>query len=753
MVRRIIALGFTVIPSVLLISARQPDTSAVNIWGSICTPDGIVGGEEVDPAFDPLRDIKVAPCPPPPSKFRELPSIGGLHDTHVHFKVGYDGNYKSLCFATHHLAAAPVLRVGVGHALSITIDNTLHDTHARKQRNVNCSIETFGGEGICEPDLVFPEKPGADGPFYPLMANEAHNYDGTTNLHVHGMFVSPQACSDEVLKTTIYPPNWLGKPGAIQPCQPDPHTLTYTYQLPEDHPAGLYWYHTHRHGSAEHETQMGLAGAIVVQDRGDEWRESLGVTDEVLLVTDTPDTACLVDPQCDDRVHPVHTRRQPDAAAARDIARAMVQKTAAEGPAGVVRGPDGAPPPRHRVTLDPRIDQVDQAGECAYGATGPQGGVELWTLLVNGAEVAEVPDGFPPDSEVLKKTMQPGQRQIFRMVNASANSFIAPQLLLVETDGTRTPIKLEVFARDGVGMAHPDGRRTFDFVDVAHSPIIVPPSGRVEFVVHAPPPGAKLYLDSAQVLPGCGGNAYPARRLLMITAAGTPVNPGEPDDHDLLEHTPSLAPYLSTLGTTASVHRTFVFSEYGRGFTYSVTDWPKTVPNVSQYDPSQTDFFITQVAASDGEVKQDRTAVKPFVGHGDMPQVTVHLHGQQSVTEEWLIENSTLEIHAFHMHQVHFRVLDQSNSPAPPLPGGDGGKDGDQAKTGGNTNEQPLLDVVTVPAAPLIGSIANGGPGAPGWVKLRMTFTTADIGEFVYHCHILEHEDNGMMGKIAVVAD
>jgi FtsP/CotA-like multicopper oxidase with cupredoxin domain len=38
-------------------------------------------------------------------------------------------------------------------------------------------------------------------------------------------------------------------------------------------------------------------------------------------------------------------------------------------------------------------------------------------------------------------------------------------------------------------------------------------------------------------------------------------------------------------------------------------------------------------------------------------------------------------------------------------------------------------------------------------VRLRMTFTTADIGEFVFHCHILEHEDNGMMGKIKVVAD
>jgi len=58
-----------------------------------------------------------------------------------------------------------------------------------------------------------------------------------------------------------------------------------------------------------------------------------------------------------------------------------------------------------------------------------------------------------------------------------------------------------------------------------------------------------------------------------------------------------------------------------------------------------------------------------------------------------------------------------------------------------------------VPAAPLIGDVQTGYPGAPGFVRLRMTFTTADVGEFVFHCHILEHEDNGMMGKIRVVAD
>jgi FtsP/CotA-like multicopper oxidase with cupredoxin domain len=612
------------------------------------------------------------------------------------------------------LPQAPVLRVGAGHTLTVQIANTLHDTGGQHEKN--CPIDTFGGEGLCLPKPVFPEAPGPDGSFYPLMANEAHTADGTSNLHVHGLFVPPVACSDEVLSATIYPANWGGPVATLPPCQTAPNSLTYTYTLPADHPAGAYWYHTHRHGQSEHQTQMGLAGAIVVEDQGDAYRASIGVTDEVLLVTDTPNPACLAGPSCDALLRPKLQRRQPDGEAARAAARAM----AAGQPAQIGFG-----------GLDPRVDQLDQAGECAFGASNANGGVELWTLMLNGVPVPESQTGFPPDSELLTKTMQPGQRQIFRLVNASANSFMAPELVLSQ-NGVQTVLPLEVFARDGVGLADAQGARHFGIFDVASTPLIVPPAGRLEFVVHAPPAGAVLYLQSAQVAPGCGGNLYPARRLLLIAPSGTPVDAGATDDSDLLRNTPSLAPYLSTLGDTASVHRTFVLAEYGRGFTYGQTKWLNKVPGNTDYDPTQTDFYITEIAADDGSVDPARTAMKPFSGHHLTPQVVVHLHGQQAVTEDWLVQNSTLEIHAFHMHQIHFRDV-TNGSP--------------------NPDDHPILDVINVPAAPLVGDIATGRPGPPGMVRLRMTFTRADIGEFVFHCHILEHEDNGMMGKIRVVAD
>jgi FtsP/CotA-like multicopper oxidase with cupredoxin domain len=695
--RRILAAALITLPI-----ASSGQSSDATLWGRICAfPDD---ASPAPGAWARAPVVPVATCPAPPTAYQTLPSVGDGTDASVSFAIGYDHNTDRLCFNANSLPQAPVLRVGVGHTLSIQIANTLHDTG--RLHTTNCPIDEYGSEGFCEPKLLFPAAPGPDGPYYPLMANEAHTADGTSNLHVHGLFVPPVTCSDEVLASTIYPANWLGPQQPLAPCQAAPNSFAYTYHIPADHPAGAYWYHTHRHGQAEHQSQMGLVGAIVVEDAGDAARAAIGVTDEVLLVTDLPNPACQSGPSCDVAVHP---KRQPHAA----VARAQAAQAA--------------------PTLDPRVDQADQAGECAFGAVNNLGGVELWTLKLNGAPVPESLTGFPPDNELLSKTMQPGQRQIFRLVNASANSFLSPQLVLSQ-NGVDTILPLEVFARDGVGLADPQGNRRFGFFDVAHRPLIVPPASRVEFVVHAPPPGASLYVQSAQVAPGCGGNLYPARRLLLVTAAGAAVDPGPTDglDHDLLVGTPSLAPYLATLGTEATVHRTFALAEYGRDFTYATTKWLKQTPTISDYDPTQTDFFITQIAADDGEVDPARTVMKPFSAHNLAPQVTVHLHHHQSVTEDWTIENSTLEIHAFHMHQVHFQDI-TATDPDPDL--------------------HPLLDVINVPAAPLIGDVATGYPGAPGVVKLRMTFTTADIGEFVFHCHILEHEDNGMMGKIKVVAD
>src|SRR6267154_2682200 len=70
-----------------------------------------------------------------------------------------------------------------------------------------------------------------------------------TNLHFHGLSVSPGAPQDDVL-------TMLAKPG---------QTLHYSVRIPRDHPPGLFWYHTHPHGESHRQVLDGMSGAIVIE--------------------------------------------------------------------------------------------------------------------------------------------------------------------------------------------------------------------------------------------------------------------------------------------------------------------------------------------------------------------------------------------------------------------------------------------------------------------------------------------------------
>ncbi len=84
--------------------------------------------------------------------------------------------------------------------------------------------------------------------------------------------------------------------------------------------------------------------------------------------------------------------------------------------------------------------------------------------------------------------------------------------------------------------------------------------------------------------------------------------------------------------------------------------------------------------------------------------------------EEWTIRNDTDDMHVFHIHQVHFQIV---------------------AINGQNQNYDGLANVVRVPER--------------GSVTLRIAFTDPQIvGRFMYHCHVLKHEDKGMMANIEV---
>jgi FtsP/CotA-like multicopper oxidase with cupredoxin domain len=118
-------------------------------------------------------------------------------------------------------------------------------------------------------------------------------------------------------------------------------------------------------------------------------------------------------------------------------------------------------------------------------------------------------------------------------------------------------------------------------------------------------------------------------------------------------------------------------------------------------NPDKTRFFINEKVF-------DETRTDVTVKLGD--------------TEEWTILNKDSQYHDFHIHQTGFLVTEVDGAP---------------------THFDGLRDTFSVPPA------RNGQPGE---AKLIIPFTNPEIlGRFVFHCHVVKHEDKGMMMTVEVI--
>ena len=125
----------------------------------------------------------------------------------------------------------PTFRVKPGDTLVVTIENDL------------------------------PPNPGP----MPDDPNTPHNFN-TTNLHTHGLHVSPVGNSDNVLL-------------AVKPGQ----TWITEIKVPADHPPGTFWYHAHVHGSTALQVSSGMAGALIIEGGLDDVPAIREATDQTFV--------------------------------------------------------------------------------------------------------------------------------------------------------------------------------------------------------------------------------------------------------------------------------------------------------------------------------------------------------------------------------------------------------------------------------------------------------------------------------------
>jgi FtsP/CotA-like multicopper oxidase with cupredoxin domain len=408
--------------------------------------------------------------------------------------------------------------------------------------------------------------------------------------------------------------------------QPNDPPFEYRFQIPVDEPPGLYWYHPHIHGFSSKQVTGGASGALIIEGLERANKEVAGLPERVLVIRDQD----LVNPNS---------------------------------------------PPSKSEPVVPRT-LIDRDGDSANNGTGF--GKPARDLSVNFVPVP-YPD-YPPATI----RMKPGERQLWRVVNASSITYLNLAVLL-----GRTPQQLGLVAIDGVPMNAPLGRSP-PLTWVNH--IGVPPGARVEFVMTGPPAGVPGLFVTRTVDTGQGGENDPNRALASLTAAD---DAPEPQSKLPESATPLPAPKLTWLGDVAPVRvRHIYFSEKLE----------------NPHDPnSATTFYITE----EGQTPA------PFDPQSTAPNIVV----QQGDVEDWIIENRSTELHAFHIHQVHFMLMDWTGMPV---------------------NEPFLRDTVNVPY------YTDRMLQYPS-VRLRMDFRDPNtVGTFVYHCHLLEHEDGGMMGTIRV---
>jgi FtsP/CotA-like multicopper oxidase with cupredoxin domain len=286
--------------------------------------------------------------------------------------------------------------------------------------------------------------------------------------------------------------------------------------------------------------------------------------------------------------------------------------------------------------------------------------------------------------------VRPGEREFWRVLNASADTYFDLQIrygAIIQEINDPQPI--EVIALDGAATGRGNGSRMVGSSKCIH--VLIPPGGRAEFIATMPPLGTFAQLVTLKYDTGLGGDVTPYRVLANIRSSA---------------EAPAAS---STIPSAAGSAQVFQGLEKLKPVRRRKLYFSEERPDLE--DPKQqAQYFITV------EGQTPRVFQMDF----QKPDIVA----TQGTVEDWMIENRAREAHTFHIHQLHFQVLERDGQPV---------------------GEAALRDTIDLP-------YWDGKSSTYPSVKLRMDFRSKEIvGTFVFHCHILEHEDGGMMGSIEVV--
>jgi FtsP/CotA-like multicopper oxidase with cupredoxin domain len=609
-------------------------------------------------------------------------------------------------------------------------------------------------------------------PPLPADADSAHASDpmmkemlaaNPVNIHTHGLIVEPRKAdaTDPTYGDYVYV---LGYPaGKIPAMVPRDETATdkpiqYDIYIPSNHPSGIYWFHPHVHGLNINQISEGLSGVITIGSLTDYISPPRGMSTIPTRYFVLKDMEVLATGKALDQENARFCSPFPLAGVSRE---------------GSCQGWDSLGIP----------DERDERPGNFEGGT--------WFFTINGHVDPQIPMPAAPG-------------ELWRFLNAGAGRSYD---LVLQDDQTANDLPFQVVSLDGVSLAAPDGavaaqsgvgavgkahlvtcpaqiQAAAQTPDSQQTPALSPPvcathlvlfpSSRAEIWVF--PQARSATLKTLMLYTGPRGDRWPQANLAHIVAgqgsstAGASLLSVKPFQKELLSPQGLLgAPVRASFAGVSSSLSLQDASQLVRG-KYSGAS-PLHL-NAHQLETVATRLReISQPAASlsspncsalpEGHRRRIFFGIPPSdrsafgLGYEEVDANDVPVPGtfrdvasfdpsriniclplgprNTPVAEEWELVNLSGEAHNFHIHQTEFYVLPQ-NAP--------------------EGNAGALMDNVVLP---------NGGKTCDGsvatWraercpvqaVVVKIPF--AEVGDFIYHCHIGEHQDGGMMAHIRVIA-
>jgi FtsP/CotA-like multicopper oxidase with cupredoxin domain len=359
------------------------------------------------------------------------------------------------------------------------------------------------------------------------------------------------------------------------------------------------------------------------------------------------------------------------------------------------------------------------------------------TTMTNGTQVVAATAASGGNPAIPQKAptivMRPGEVQLWRIVNAQVQNRLTNSKFTGPGKSTVSPLpKFRQIAQDGVQLNrtnYNDQPLTTPDADHNGTQFTLGAGGRIDILVQAP----KIAAGTTQ--------SYELAGVVNLTVCGDPADDPFPDGSENGNY-PTFPAFLDDVGP-CDIHRELDFGWE----PYRLKNGPATnaATNVKATHAKTIPFEDTVGNARVGFKKITINANRGPYWTIDDEQFSEHKFYQTMVLgdhEEWKILNTTAVPHPFHIHVNPFQVVevyDPNNA----------------ANSYVRERNGVWHDNVVIPAAKndangVLMLDADGKATTPGYVRIRSRFVDF-TGSFVLHCHILAHEDRGMMQLVRVI--